>query len=237
MKYQKLVDSLTQLINDEGLKGSDQLPTVAELMAKFDVSKSTVVKSLKVLEGRGVIYQRRGSGIFIREKHQRQNYLPFFHQIGQSHNLPSLEIERKVVKITIIKANENVAFNLKIDVGEGVYLLQRASFQKGQPLVFEESYFKLDAIPHFSEEVAAGSIFGYLRDKLKLKFGFTDAFLNLSRPPLHIAEFLNLSSPDQSVFHFEDIHHLSDGSPIFYVNLYYQPDKSRFYIYGNLIEP
>lgn len=237
MKYQKLVESLTQLINDDGLKGSDQLPTVAEIMAKFDVSKSTVVKSLKVLEDRGVIYQRRGSGIFIREKHQRQNYLPFFHQIGQSHNLPALEIERKVVKITIVKANQNVAFNLKIAVGDGVYLLQRASFQDGMPLVFEESFFKLDAIPHFTEEVAVGSIFGYLRDTVKLKFGFTDTFLNLSQAPQHIAEFLNLKSAEQSVFHFEDVHHLSDGSPIYYANLYYQPEKSKFYIYGNLIEP
>lgn len=56
MKYQELVDSLIRYIEDDQLEGSNQLPTVADLMLTFDVSKSTVVRSLKTLEDRGIIY-------------------------------------------------------------------------------------------------------------------------------------------------------------------------------------
>lgn len=237
MKYQELVDNIIQLIDDEQLEGSDQLPTVADLMLKFDVSKSTVVRSLKILEDRGIIYQRRGSGIFIREKHQRHNYLPFFHQHGHSRDVADLPFERKVLKVTIMKAEKDVAFNLKLKAGDGVYLVNRISYHENRPLVFEESYYKLDAIPHLSEEIAAGSIFDYLKRKLNFKFGFTDTFLNLTKPTELIAKRLELDDLESSIFHFEDIYHLSDGSPIVYSNMYYHPDKSKFYIYGNRIEP
>lgn len=188
MKYQELVESIIQFIEDEQLEGSDQLPTVADLMLTFDVSKSTVVRSLKVLEDRGIIYQRRGSGIFIREKHQRSNYLPFFHQHGHSRDIADFPFERKVLKVTIMKAEKNVAFNLKLKPGDGVYLVNRLSYHDNRPLVFEESFYKLDAIPHLSEEIAAGSIFDYLKSKLKFKFGFTDTFLNLTKPAEHVAK-------------------------------------------------
>lgn len=237
MKYQKLVNDLTQYIEDQQLTDSDQLPTVADLMIKFDVSKSTVVRGLKVLEDRGIIYQRRGSGIFIREKHQRNNYLPFFHQHGHARDVAILPFERKVLKVTIMRADEIVAFNLKLKSGDGVYFVQRLSYDDDGPLMFEESYYKLDLIPHLSEEIAADSIFNYLKNKLKFKFGFTDTFLNLAKPTEYIAQCLDIDNLDTSIFHIEDIYHLSDGLPIVYSNLYYSPDKSKFYIYGNRIEP
>lgn len=236
MKYQELVDSLIRYIEDDQLEGSDQLPTVADLMLTFDVSKSTVVRSLKILEDRGIIYQRRGSGFFIREKHQRNNYFPFFHQHGHSRDVADFPYERKVLKVTITKANKNVAFNLKLKPGDGVYLVNRLSYHDNQPFVFEESYFKLDSIPHLSEEIAADSIFDYLKRKLKFKFGFTDTFLNLTKATDYVAECLELEDQSSSIFHFEDIYHLSDGTPIVYSNMYYHPDKSKFYIYGNRIE-
>lgn len=85
------------------------------------------MRGLKILEERGTIYQRRGIGIFIREKHQRNNYLLFFHQQGHERDVAILPFERKVLKVTIIRADKNVAFNLKLKTGDGVYFVQRLS--------------------------------------------------------------------------------------------------------------
>ncbi len=46
--------------------------------------------------------------------------------------------------------------------------------------MLEESYYKLDLIPHLSEEIAAESIFYYLKNKLKFKFSFTLLLIPLS---------------------------------------------------------
>jgi DNA-binding LacI/PurR family transcriptional regulator len=44
-----------------------QLPTEAELMQQYGVSRTTVTRTLRDLEHRGVIWRRRGSGTFVKQ--------------------------------------------------------------------------------------------------------------------------------------------------------------------------
>ena len=53
-----------RLANGEWLHG-DQLPTEAELVDQYGVSRATVRQALKTLENRGLIVTRRGHGSFV----------------------------------------------------------------------------------------------------------------------------------------------------------------------------
>lgn len=65
-KYGRIANAIQQYILEKELKTNDQLPIITDLVEQFAVSKSTIIKALEVLEIKGVIYQRRGSGSFVR---------------------------------------------------------------------------------------------------------------------------------------------------------------------------
>ncbi|EMF46101.1 GntR family transcriptional regulator [Planococcus halocryophilus Or1] len=74
LKYQHIADELENYIEEHKLQQGDKLPILQDLMIQFDVSKSTVTKALDLLEKTGVVFQVRGSGIFVR-RHKRQGYI------------------------------------------------------------------------------------------------------------------------------------------------------------------
>lgn len=56
---------ILELIEREGLKAGDQLPTEMALAAEFDVGRTTIREALKLLEQDGVIDVRHGLGRFV----------------------------------------------------------------------------------------------------------------------------------------------------------------------------
>src|SRR5581483_11636824 len=70
LKYQQIAMEIEKYIEDHALQQGDKLPVLETLMAQFDVSKSTITKALELLEKKGVIFQVRGSGIFVRRLKQ-----------------------------------------------------------------------------------------------------------------------------------------------------------------------
>lgn len=47
------------------LKPGDQLPSIRELSEKLSVNPNTIAKSYRTLEVMGIVYTRRGMGVFI----------------------------------------------------------------------------------------------------------------------------------------------------------------------------
>lgn len=66
--YQKIQDYIRELIETEGLKEGDRIPTEKELMEKFNVSKITVVNALSGLANEKIISRVPGRGSFVSER-------------------------------------------------------------------------------------------------------------------------------------------------------------------------
>lgn len=81
LKYQQIATEIETYIEEHQLQQGDKLPVLETLMAQFEVSKSTITKSLELLEQKGAIFQVRGSGIFVR-KHKRKGYISLLSNQG-----------------------------------------------------------------------------------------------------------------------------------------------------------
>ena len=66
-KHRQLFEELGQAIQKGAFVPGQRLPTEAELMEQYGVSRTTVTRTLRDLEHRGVIRRRRGSGTFVKE--------------------------------------------------------------------------------------------------------------------------------------------------------------------------
>jgi len=62
---EQVTDALISLIEDEGLRPGDKLPSTASMIEKFGVSRPVVREALKTLEGRGIINISNGRSAVI----------------------------------------------------------------------------------------------------------------------------------------------------------------------------
>ena len=68
--YVTVHDKIKDLINSEGLKPGDRLPSEAELITRLKVSRGTLLQALALLRESGLIYKQQGKGTFVSPPNQ-----------------------------------------------------------------------------------------------------------------------------------------------------------------------
>lgn len=63
--YTQIENHIQFAISSGALKSGDQLPSVRELSERLGVNPNTVAKSYRDLEVMGLLYTRRGMGVFV----------------------------------------------------------------------------------------------------------------------------------------------------------------------------
>lgn len=67
-RFKQIQDIIRGAIESGELLPGDQLPTVREIAESCDVNTNTVSQALRELQLRGIIYSRRGSGMFVADQ-------------------------------------------------------------------------------------------------------------------------------------------------------------------------
>ena len=70
----EIVDSLAASIREGRLQPGEKLPTEAEIMAKFDVSRTVVREALSRLQASSLVETRHGIGTFVLAPHDAGNF-------------------------------------------------------------------------------------------------------------------------------------------------------------------
>jgi GntR family transcriptional regulator len=66
--YQQVADDLRQRIVDGSLQAGDKVPSEAELMNDYGVSRIVVRMAMEALQNEGLVDKRQGKGTFVREQ-------------------------------------------------------------------------------------------------------------------------------------------------------------------------
>jgi GntR family transcriptional regulator, transcriptional repressor for pyruvate dehydrogenase complex len=66
--YETIVAKIKALITSADLKPGDRLPTEHELSKQLGVSRTVIREAVKVLVATGLVYTRRGSGLYVADK-------------------------------------------------------------------------------------------------------------------------------------------------------------------------
>ncbi|XJS10518.1 GntR family transcriptional regulator [Aerococcaceae bacterium WGS1372] len=231
LKYQHTARELIRYIEEHKLEYGHKLPNIEEMMNQFQVSKNTVIKALDELERHGIIYQVRGSGIFVRG-HRRTGYINLVEIHGFNSALREFEIDSIVLDLKVVKATPEVQANLQVDGEQDVYYVKRLRSIEGRIFCIEESYYNKDIVPYLNQEIASDSIFSYLVNDLKLKVGFLDHFLRVRKLSEEEAGHLTLKKDDPAAT-VESIFYLSNGQAFDYSKIVYHYEEAQFFIQGN----
>ncbi len=231
-KYEEVASALVHYMHEHELNADDKLPSIQEMVDHYQVSKNTILSALNDLEKQGLIYQVRGSGVYVRGN-TRKGYINLLNIGGFNSTLSQFNIQSKVLKVDLISPNEDVVENLKITNPEKtkVYHVIRVRYIEGRPFSLEESFYDKDIIPYLSEEIASKSIFDYITEDLEIPIGYGDHFLRVGKLKAEEAIHLNLKNGDPTL-RTESIFHLSNGKPFDYSKNTYHFEETQFFIQG-----
>ena len=228
LKYQQIAMEIEQDIEENALQQGDKLPVLEALMTRFEVSKSTITKSLDLLEKKGIVFQVRGSGIFVR-RHKRKGYISLLSNQGFKKSLEDFQITSEVIELDVRKPTKEAALNLNMELDDDVYYVKRVRYIYGLTLCLEESYFNKSIITYLNNEIVSESIFNYLTEGLGLKIGFADTFLHVNKLTDEEAKYLGLKKGDPKLY-VESVFHLTNGQPFDFSKVTYNYEQSQFFI-------
>ncbi len=105
--YYQLYEILLGRIKDGTWQPDDMLPSEAELVDQYDLSRATVRQAFDMLVNQGWVFRRRGQGTFVSRPTIEQNLsriVSFWEDMKQR----GLEPGTKVMEREIIPANEEI---------------------------------------------------------------------------------------------------------------------------------
>ncbi|WP_437832741.1 GntR family transcriptional regulator (plasmid) [Niallia taxi] len=231
LKYQQIATEIEKYIEENSLQQGDKLPVIEALMNQYEVSKSTITKSLELLEKKGIIFQVRGSGIFVR-RHHRKGYISLLSNQGFKKDLEDYQITSQIIDFDVRKPTLEAVQSLNLQETDEVYYVKRVRYINGQTLCLEESYYHKGIITYLNKEIISESIFHYITEGLGLKLGFSDMYLQVGKLQEEEASLLGLQSGDPKLC-AESIFHLTNGQPFDFSKVTYNYEQSQFFLQGN----
>ena len=147
-RYAAIKQSIYDAIGDGRLKPGDRVPSEADLVEQFDVSRMTANRALRELQSAGIIVRRAGSGSFIAEPR------PIGHMIeirniaeeirGRGH-----DYRARVIQNVEEKASAETAVLLEVPVGTKIFHSIIVHHEAEFPIQLEERFVLASVAPDY----------------------------------------------------------------------------------------
>jgi GntR family transcriptional regulator len=141
--YFQLMRILKEQILSGRLGSGDRMPSEAELMADFGVSRVVVRRALQMLEEDGLIVRVRGKGTFVSQQAEQGRGPRLW---GYLEDLLStgLDVRVQVLEFGMRKATPEIAPVFGVDEGSDLFFVRRLRFIEDRPFSVIENYLPLD---------------------------------------------------------------------------------------------
>lgn len=236
MKYEAFVELLEQDINNGRYDQDGKLPSEDVLIESYQVTRYTLRKAIAFLVERGQLYQVQGSGIYLRRRAKKGYFnLDDTQGITSESRGINQNVETKVVSLEEIQFKDAafVPEGLSLSPETILYFVKRLRLLDGKPFVVEHSYYIKSLVPYLNHEIVEQSIFHYLKEVVKLKFGFADKIIRTEKLTQEVATLLELKKDDPTLVIIDEAY-LANGALFNYSKLYYHYENSEFFMHATM---
>ena len=229
-RYEQVAEILAAKIRNGEWQIGQKLPGEIELAREYGVGRSTVRETLNILQQKGMIEKRHGSGTYVTEnKKVMENPLLLLTSVGTmikdagyqagsvfrstTHELPTGHIQRKMGLVG----------------DEKIVVVNRARTADGQPVAFSYNVFPQKLVGDIFDGGLSGSILKMLSDDCGLKVTYAESSIkglsHRNEWDMEAERFLN--SP---VILMEQLHFDSQDRPVMYAFDYINTDLVKLHI-------
>ncbi|MBN2045305.1 MAG: GntR family transcriptional regulator [Anaerolineales bacterium] len=226
--YYQLYEILLNRIKDGTWQPDDLLPSEAELVDQYDLSRATVRQAFDMLVNQGWVFRRRGQGTFVSRPTIEQNLsriVSFWEDMQQR----GLEPGTKVMAREIIPASEDLAEELQVTPGEELASIVRLRLADGEPMSVEYSYLvHQNCLGILDQDYANNSLRQMLRDQFNINLVYARQRIRAVPASEQLAELLDIE-PNSPLLHIERVSYSDQDIPIEYLEINLRGDRYTFY--------
>lgn len=230
--YEQITDRLRHYVST--LASGQQLPTEADLVDRFQVSRSTVRKAIQQLVSEGMLSRRAGKGTFV--------------------TMPTPNIVHSIDRLApFVETFKQVGDNLSTEVvqfgWENYYTLPEHIAHWGSPVFLFRRLYASSGIPHAVTQVVLPEklgnqisksdiekqpIYGVLTKKLKCKLSRANFLVSCEQPTAELSELLDVSH-STFLLVLERTTLTEEGEPVEMTTHYLRPDVYKLSVSLNAL--
>jgi GntR family transcriptional regulator len=228
--YHQLHEVLYEKIRKDWKPG-DRLPTEAELVESYGISRITVRRVLDMLTQEGLIYRQAGRGTFVAHATLEQG-LSHIVSFTEDMQRRGFTASTRVLFAGLIPAPDHIADRLQIRIGEELAQIKRLRLADGEPMCIENSHFVHKYCPGLLEhDFSVHS----LREVKIRQFGIrwirAMQTIRAISAAQEIADLLSIPKGSPLLL-FERVSYSQDNIPMEFLQAYYRAD--RYILYNEL---
>lgn len=228
--WQQLVAVLRDSIETGSLTADQALPSEADLIDRYGVSRTVVREALAELVRRGLIYKIRAKGSFVAPPRRDLSFIGS--NAGSSEDLAGTgrTVVTRILSLDEGAADEREAGALRLPEGSPVVRMRRLRTVDGTPWLLVRT-----TLPHdrFAGVLKANLENRSLYDHLRRTYGVSpagaDRWLQAVIPSAEETELLALP-PGTPVLDIESVAWDEHEVPFEYYHALHRSDESRFYV-------
>ena len=204
------------------------MPSEADLVAEFGVSRTTARRALDELRRQGIVRREPGRGTFLASPRLRSN-LAFLHSFSE-------EIERwgyrPGVRLALREeraADEEVAARLGIEVGEEVLFVRRLRLADERPIFVCNSHLPVGRFPSLrGADYGTVSLSRLLEERTERKIEHARQWIGAATAAAAEADLLEIPA-GVPVLKITRITCVTGNEPAESVEAYFHPDRYQHY--------
>lgn len=229
--YHQLYEILRgNIVNGEWQPG-DMIPPESELIARYQISRTTVRQVLDILAGEGLIEREQGRGTFVAQPKVEQGLVRII-SFTEDMRQRGFEPGTQVLFADLIPAPPDIAEKLEVEPGEQLARLERLRLANQEPMSVEESYL----IHRFCPGVLQGDYASKpLREALERDHGIrlvrAKQVIRAILAPSELAGTLGIK-PRSALLFMERVSFSQENVPVEFLRIYYRAD--RYVLYNEL---
>jgi GntR family transcriptional regulator len=190
--YRVIADDLLAQIASGELPVSSQLPSEAEMAARYGVSRMTVRQAMDQLENAKVIIRHQGSGSYVRDAPRHLRGMNGLRSFAAEISADGAVVEsRIVVQESTTTAPGEVSEELATARSSLFVRLARVRVVDGVPAAYQESWIPYAVAPGLArEELIGGSLYRTLSERYGVELGWANQTISATLATKQLAGLL-----------------------------------------------
>jgi Transcriptional regulators len=228
--YYQIEQYIERLIDANGLKTGDRIPSEKEFTDQFHVSRMTVRQAITDLVNKGVLVRSQGRGTFVSGQQKFEKPLNVLNGFTQDTLLRGLKPASEILNFRRLKPPDKVAGKLLLKKDHEVFEVRRIRFADDLPVALETTYVPAALFPGFSIKEANRSLYDYVEKNCGKKIDHADQTVEATLVTSEEAKILDV--PKRSpVLLIERVSSLTGGIPFELTKSLYRADRYKFVVH------
>ena len=226
--YHQILRGLTGRIESGEVGVGDRLPSEADLVAEFGVSRTTARRALDELRRQGLVRREPGRGTFLASPRLRSN-LAYLHSFSEEIERWGYAPAARLVSQEERAADEEVAVRLGVEVGERVLFVRRLRLADKRPIFVCDSHLPIERFPALKDaDYGTVSLTRLLEERTGRKVEHARQWIGAATAADDVAELLEIPV-GVPVLKIRRVTCVTGEEPAEVVEAFFHPERYQHY--------